>query len=287
MMKVVTNLQYLGQEKVDQVDCHHCRYDLESASVDVWFEKGDRPPVRKIVPDLTRFFAKASEQNPAMEDAQIQWEVTLKNWDTNAKLTDADFAFTPPKGAVEVESLFAGRGGPRRMGPHPLLGKPAPPFEVVDLDGNPVSLASYLGDNVVVLDFWATWCGPCVEALPEVDAVTAALQDRGVKFFAVNIGEDKQTVRDFLDEQKLDVPVALDLDSTVASLYRVTGIPQTVLIGKDGRVQVVHMGFGPNLGQQLKSELERLLKGQDLASEQLAAHAREAESSAVESSAVE
>ncbi len=266
IMHQVKSSRYVGREKIDGVDCHRCRYDSEMASIDVWFEDGKRPLVRKIVPDLTKFFAQQANQNEAMKDMQIQWAVTLKDWDTDARLTDADFAFTPPAGAEKVDTLMGGGGRGMSRGPHPLVGQPAPPFEVPDLEGNTVSLASYLGKNVVVLDFWATWCGPCVAALPEINAVANSFKDRGVVFYAVNIGEEKQAVVDFLKEQKLDVPVALDQKSTVAGLYRASAIPQTVLIGKDGKIQVVHVGFGGNMKDQLTDELEQLLEGKDLAS---------------------
>lgn len=270
IMKMVTSAQYIGREKINGTDCHHCRYDAKMMSFDVWFEAGERPLVRKIVPDLTKVLAKQAGQNAAVKDMQMQWEVTFKDWNTDAKLTDADFAFTPPAGAEKVDSLFG--GGARGLGQeiHPLVGQPAPPFEVADLEGKTVSLASYLGKNVIVLDFWATWCGPCVAALPEINQVASSFKERGVVFYAVNIGEEKQAVVDFLAEQKLNVPVALDLKSVVAGLYRASAIPQTVLIGKDGKIQVVHVGFGGNMKDQLTHELEQLLEGKDLASEAMA-----------------
>ena len=281
IMKAVTGSRYVGRENIDGTDCHRCRYDSDAASFDVWYEDGERPLVRKIVPDLTKVLSAQAAKNESTKDMQIQWVVMLKDWDTDAKLSDADFAFSPPSGAEKVDTLFA-RGARRsREGPHPLLGQPAPPFEVVDLEGKPVSLAHNLGKNIIVLDFWATWCGPCVAALPTINDVTNSLKEQGVVFYAVNIGEEKQAVVDFLDEQKLKLPVALDLRSTVAASYRVSGIPQTVLIGKDGKVQVVHVGFGGNMKKQLTAELEQLLEGKDLASAAMAeadeAQARQAE----------
>jgi peroxiredoxin len=280
IMKRVTSSKYIGREEVGGIACHRCRYDSDLASIDVWFEAGNRPLVQKIAPDLTKTFAKQADANEAMKDMQIEWVVTFKDWDTDATLTDADFAFTPPIGAKKVDSLM---GGSRDMVSemHPLVGQPAPPFEIEDLDGNTISLANYLGKDVVVLDFWATWCGPCVAAMPELAEVTSSFRDQGVVFYAVNIGEEKQAVVDFLQEQKLEVPVALDAKSTVAALYRVSGIPQTVLIGNDSKVQVVHVGYGSNMKTQLTDELEQLLAGKDLAAASVAeaaeAHAKRAE----------
>jgi peroxiredoxin len=84
--------------------------------------------------------------------------------------------------------------------------------------------------------------------------------------------EDAETIRKFLEEQKLEVPVALDIEGAVAAEYGVTGIPQTVIIGTDGKVQVVHVGFSENLQQQLTAELNDLLAGKDLAAAELAKH---------------
>lgn len=273
IMKQATTSKYLGRESVNGVECHYCRYELEFASVDVWFEVGNRPLVRKIAPDLTETLAKQAGPNEAMKGMQIEWVVTFKDWDTDAKLTDADFAFTPPADAEKVDSLIGGARGTRQE-IHPLVGQSAPPIDIEDLDGKMVSLASYLGKDVVVLDFWATWCGPCVAALPELAEVTKTFRDRGVVFYAVNIGEEKQMVVDFLKEQSFDVPVLLDAKSTVAALYRASAIPQTVLIGKDGKVQVVHVGFGSDMKPLLTDELEQLLAGKDLASAAVAEAAK-------------
>jgi peroxiredoxin len=266
--KLLTGSAYIGTEKIGDVECHHCRFDLKSMSIGVWFEAGEQPLVRKIAADLTQPPPAPTGDSVPMRSAQIPWAVTFNNWNTDATLTDADFAITPPDDAAKVDSLMAGRGAGPSV--HSLVGQPAPVFEVPGLDGTTVSLAEYLGKNVIVLDFWATWCGPCVQALPEVSAVTSSLKDRGVVFYAVNIREEEQVVVDFLKEQNLDVPVALDAAGEVASAYQVSGIPQSVIIGKDGKVQVVHVGFGANLKELLTGELEQLLDGKDLAAETLA-----------------
>ena len=152
--------------------------------------------------------------------------------------------------------------------PHPLMGEPAPAFEAEQLDGEAFQLADELGEKVVMLDFWATWCGPCVR-LAQVTAAAKELADQGVVFFAVNIEEDADKVREFLSEHELDAPVLLDADGTVGELYQADAIPQTVLIGKDGRVQVVHVGAGGNLKRKLVEQLTALVAGKDLAREEL------------------
>jgi thiol-disulfide isomerase/thioredoxin len=118
-----------------------------------------------------------------------------------------------------------------------------------------------------MLDFWATWCGPCVKAMPDVDGVAKKFKDQGLVFYAVNCGEDIETIKAFLAQAQLDPTVAVDTKDEIGPLYKVEGIPQTVLIGKDGKVQVVHVGFSPDLGKTLTKNIEDLLAGKDLAKE--------------------
>ena len=92
----------------------------------------------------------------------------------------------------------------------PLLGQPAPDVQLSLLDGTQFNLASYREKNVVMIDFWATWCGPCVEEMPALAEVADEYSSQGVVFFALNQGEDKETIQKFLDEKELDIMVALD-----------------------------------------------------------------------------
>lgn len=154
---------------------------------------------------------------------------------------------------------------------HSLLGQKAPPFSARMLDGGSFDLAQHLDGKVVVLDFWATWCGPCVRALPIISEVAASFKDQGVEFYAVNLGDEPEAVQQFLAEHKLSVPVLLDRDSKIGELYKAEAIPQTVIIGKDGVVQVVHVGFSANLQSELSGELDALVKGKKIAAARHAA----------------
>jgi len=165
---------------------------------------------------------------------------------------------------VAVILLIAGCNRMRSMtgreSTHELIGKASPLFTAPLLDGGELRLEDELGKNVIVLDFWATWCGPCVKALPTIASVTREYRDRGVRFFAVDQGEDADTIRSFLEERKLDVTVALDSDGEIGNRYKVQGIPQTVIIGRDGKVKSVHIGLIPDLATELARELEGLLE---------------------------
>ncbi len=144
--------------------------------------------------------------------------------------------------------------------PEDLVGEDAPDFEIALLDGSDFKLSSVKGKNVVVLDFWATWCGPCVKALPEVRAATDALKDKGVILVAVNQGEPPADIQGFLKRKKWDgLAVGLDPESEVGDKFSVQGIPQTVIIDKEGVIREVHVGYGPGLEQRLLRELKEIL----------------------------
>ncbi len=263
LMEGVKETKYLGSEEVDGVPCDHVQLVQDEFIFDLWIEKGDRPLPHKFVPDMSKQLAELGERG---QDMKLEFNVTLTKWDTAPKFTDADFTFNPPAGAEQVDSMFEGLGGSgQEEGPNPLLGQPAPKFTTVNPSGEPIDLEKHLGKNVILLDFWATWCGPCVAAMPKVDEVAKKFADKGVVFYAVNLGDDVETVKQFLADQKLDIPVAMDTEGKLGSLYQAEAIPMTVLIGKDGKVQVVHIGFSENLAEELTKNLEDLLAGKDLA----------------------
>ena len=110
-----------------------------------------------------------------------------------------------------------------------------PTFTLKDLSGKPVGLEDYRG-KVVMINFWATWCAPCVEELPTMEALRTAWSDRPFEIIAVNLAEDRDAVSRFLDRHgiRLSFPVVLDSDGTVAETYKVRGLPATLLVDRNG-----------------------------------------------------
>jgi len=144
--------------------------------------------------------------------------------------------------------------------PEELIGEKAADLTLPMLGGGEFDLSEHVGKKVVVLDFWATWCGPCVKALPEVMKATDSLKGKGVVLVAVNQGEEAKPINKFLKRKKWEgLKVALDNEDISSDAFMVSGIPQTVIIDKKGIVRHVHVGYSPNIGKRLKKELEAIL----------------------------
>jgi peroxiredoxin len=130
-------------------------------------------------------------------------------------------------------------------------------FTLKDLDGKTVRLADYQG-KVVLLEFWATWCGPCKESMPELERLYATYRDRGFEIIAISLDESESAVREFVEEYRLSFTVVID-DVDVNSAYGVFSIPTTFILDKSGQIVKKHLGFAPGLFDSFSEEIEALL----------------------------
>lgn len=117
----------------------------------------------------------------------------------------------------------------------PVAGNPAPAFSARTLDGGELALRDLRGE-VVVLNVWATWCGPCVREMPALEAVHREFADEGVRVVGVSIdrGAAEAEVRRFVEDHDITFTILLDPDQQVSTLYRLLGVPATILIDRDG-----------------------------------------------------
>jgi thiol-disulfide isomerase/thioredoxin len=219
--------------------------------------KGDRTTTLLIDPTshfVRRALTDVSGEMKARGAQTIKKALITIDYTTtvpNAPAKPDAYAWVAPPGAKDAEEMadesIGGPGGTGEVADHILKDKPAPDFKLAGLDDKQVALKDLKG-SVVVLDFWATWCGPCVASLPKLDALAKETAAKGVKIFAVNQGEDKELVQGFMKSKKLTVPVLLDDDSKVGNKYKAQAIPETVLSGQDGVVRAVFVGSGSEEG---------------------------------------
>jgi peroxiredoxin len=273
LLQGAERVEFVGAEKVGDVATDRIRIVTPQMDWDLWIGSADQALPLKASLDISKQLAG----NPRAAGVKVENEITFKDWKVDQTISADRFTFTPAADAKKFESLEKFRnflsGG--NQGPHPLLGKEAPEFDGKLADGEVMNLARHRGKNIVILDFWATWCGPCVMAMPVIEKVTGEFADRGVVLYAVNCAEDLETVQQFLKEKEPNLTVAMDPEGAISQKFGANAIPQTVIIDANGKVQVVHVGFSEDLEKTLRGELEALLEGRDLADETLKEFAAE------------
>lgn len=183
---------------------------------------------------------------------------------------------TEPKVADALAEAIAFDAGERKavesldeLEPTPIaIGEMAPDFTLPTLSGEEVTLSKLRG-SVVVLDFWATWCGPCKMALPELQKFATWAESSGhpVKVYAVDVWErfeskeeTKSKVSEFWTSKGYKMPTLLDLENAAVQKFGFQSIPTTVVVGPDGKIAQIHTGFSPEMVDTLKADVEAALK---------------------------
>jgi peroxiredoxin len=140
---------------------------------------------------------------------------------------------------VAALMLVAGLAAAREL--KPWNGDRTPPLELRDLSGRVHRLADYRG-NVVLINFWATWCEPCRDEMPAMQALKTKLGGKPFVVLAVNVAESEVRIEDFLRTMPLDFTVLHDRDSSVMKAWRVKALPASFVVGPDGRIRYSFTG---------------------------------------------
>ena len=117
----------------------------------------------------------------------------------------------------------------------------APDFYLTDIEGHQVHLSDYAG-QVVLLNFWATWCSPCLQEMPAMQKLWDRYHDKGLTIIAISADSNSQPVKKYIKEMALTYPVLMDTDNKVQNAYEVVAVPMTYLIGADGKFSGLAMG---------------------------------------------
>lgn len=141
--------------------------------------------------------------------------------------------------------------------PAPRVGALAPDFTLNDVNNKPVQLASLRG-NIVIVNFWATWCGPCRAELGALEKTRAQYAERKVIILGINQEEYVDSVRGYADLYHLNFTMLLDLRAEVGRAYKVNGLPTTYFVDRQGLIQHIEIG-GPMTEAFLQSQLGKLL----------------------------
>jgi len=168
---------------------------------------------------------------------------------------------TPAKPAVTQTQGTTSQAAPETPSASTNVGDPMPAYSAKKLDGSNYDLGGEKG-SVVLVNVWATWCGPCRFEIPELQKLHDEFAKRGFKVVGVSVDQDDtKVVKDFVAEQKMTYPVVLDPDQRIASLLQTTVLPTTVLLDRKGKIVWRMVGAIPGGDPTLKKALSAALAG--------------------------
>ena len=232
----------MGTADVDgrPADVVNVKLNEKGAEITWYLDRETHYPVKRV-----RRFTSAQGND-------VESVLTISNIVTGVEVGDHTFRIDPPQG-TSVELM--GRRPPSPF----VVGDVAPDWTLTDADGVEHSMADYRG-RLVVLDFWATWCPHCKNAMPTMQRLHDEYEDRGVAILGINCRErDKIDPVRFVRDRGFDYPILVD-SGTVAPRYRVQSIPAFFVIGPDGRLLYRSSGFGATQEQKLEQYVRQYAK---------------------------
>jgi len=206
-------------------------YDPPNAGVPItedprrfWFDGETHLVVRQ----RTTMHADAPQFGGKIDQVET---TTFQRASIDPRFPDSLWVFRAPEGAKLVDEFSNGPADPAAA----FAGKPASDFTLKDLKGRPHSLKSLRG-KVVLLDFWATWCGPCRITMPQVAKIHMQYKGKGVEVMSINVGETGEKAGAFIAKNGYAFTTLLDQDRVVATQYQVNGIPTLIVVDASGKI---------------------------------------------------
>jgi peroxiredoxin len=247
-----------SQEEANGRPCDRLEMTFSRTDLTIWFEQGDVPIPVRLTADLSRTLNQPK--------GALTTEILWKDWNTDKQDMSGMFEVKPPQAYREVKAFGedkaraldeqAGHASNRA-----LLGRHAPPFLLELLDNTSTGLRDHIGKDTVLLEFWSTYCGPCRCSLRDIENLLPRLKKENTAVYAVNLMEPREKVADFIDKMRVKIPVALDPKGELAEQLRLEAVPTSVLIGRDGSIQAVHVGYDHGFIPQICDEVGTLAKG--------------------------
>lgn len=138
---------------------------------------------------------------------------------------------------------------------------PAPGFALPGANGSPVSFGEFEG-QVVMINFWASWCGPCRQEMPLLDDLYGRYSPLGFTILGVNVEEDSTAANQFLKNTPVNFPILYDRENAVSQLYDVIAMPSTVIVDRQGQIRYIHHGYEPGNEHDYQDQIRALIREQ-------------------------
>jgi thiol-disulfide isomerase/thioredoxin len=255
----------LPVESIDDEPCDRVRITRDDGDLVFWIAQATKTLKRIEFP--TRELKKQLDEQVGSPVSDLQLWANLRGARLNPRIDDVAFQFEVPADAKIVDRLDLRPLMPPPPEPSKLLGQKIANFTFTRLDGSAVT-PDVLKGKVAVIDFWATWCGPCLENLPHLNRVYEKYKnDDRVEFLAVSVDQPDvkpDQLRDAFAKIGASVPIARDNGQSASQAFQVEGIPNLFIVGPDGTIEDNEVGMNPALADELPQRLQKLLSGQSI-----------------------
>lgn len=240
-----------GDSVVDGKKAHHFELVWSGAKVGLDFAADGEP--------LLLQFTRTTVVPTGMDQQHYQMVCNAKfKWRLGERASENVFALAVPQDARRVNEIYEALAGDETSA---LVNKPLPKLTLAKLDGEDFPVGAAADKKATVLIFWATWCAASVENMPAVGQFVSGFKDRGVAFYAVNVGEAPGEVRRFTAKQPLVSSIVLDPHGSLSSALRINELPAVVIVAPDNTIRAILHGNPKELQGELASQLQPLLAG--------------------------